>query len=162
MMKLLQDLMRRLHQKVQEDGDGPGKHFHCLPTRKGCRQAEGGDIVRKLTDDLDRLMAQSHESGENDQNHNPTHAKSELRRTLSDDVHKQLRRVLEVIKKLTAEKGERIACHTALQVEEAVALLKQFIAADLPAQLITLGVRSSDGCDECLLCIDVARNAAAN
>lgn len=60
----------------------------------------------------------------------------EIRRQVSGDVQKQLNLVLEVIKKLAADKVELLARQGDMPADEAVDLLEQFIAADLPAHLL--------------------------
>mmetsp|Transcript_90542 Transcript_90542/g.279997 ORF Transcript_90542/g.279997 Transcript_90542/m.279997 type:complete len:419 (-) Transcript_90542:122-1378(-) len=125
-----QELIRKLHKPAEEGGM---LQIRCIPQLgKGCRQAE--DAVKRLTDDVDQLEAQNNPGEEMMNVSSPK--SNEKNKLLSDDVQRQLHRILEVIKELTAERGEKTACQRHAQTEEAVDLLEQFVAADLPAQLI--------------------------
>jgi len=126
-----QDLIKKLHKPVEEVGS---IQIRCLPHWRGGRQAQAEDAVQRLTDDVDQLEAQNNLREDWD----ATQAVKfdEKKQQLSDDVQRQLHRVLETIKELTAEQGEKTACQRHMQTQEAVELLEQFVAADLPAQLL--------------------------
>jgi calcium binding protein 39 len=138
-----QDFIRCLHKPSGGDSHNEqngmsGLHVRCLPQRKSSKQCEGKDAVKRLSGDVENLMVtqenkenlQSSESNVDAQNY------EQLCKHLSEDVHKHLHIILDLIKDLTGEKHEKQACQRHMPPADAVELLEQLIAADLPVQLL--------------------------
>lgn len=106
----------------------------CLPTRKSSKVGSNEDVVKRLAGDVDVLCVQS-EYADLDLTEVKKAKGEEVIQQVSVDVQKQLHTVLEVISDITAERGERPACQKHTQ-DEAVELLENFIALDLPVQLL--------------------------
>lgn len=119
-----QDLLRLLHGPC-----GQESHFRCLPRKFNKDNCRKGDAVRKLTDDIEQLDAR-----ENLELRASTPKEKQTLHMLSEDVQKQLHFIMGVIKELSEEK-ERPVCPAQVQAED-MDILDEFMAADLPAQLL--------------------------
>lgn len=140
-----QDLIRRLHNptceaqdKSQEKIGGAG--IRCLPQRKHGKPPEGMDAVRRLSGDVEELMQEMELMQANPScaggGVDGAHCNERHRMQVSLDVQKHMHTILDLIKDLTGEKNERPACQRHMPSEDAVELLEQLIAADLPVQLL--------------------------
>lgn len=110
-------------------------HFGwCMPHRRASKDPL--EAVKSLEGDLNELMVHNPEGhwgaleaadvkeGRPDCHH------------LSEDVHKHLQTILNLIKFLTGGSNEMQACQKNMSSSDAVELLEQLIAADLPVQLL--------------------------
>eukprot|EP00932_Pfiesteria_piscicida_P022298 SRR837773.9056.p1 GENE.SRR837773.9056~~SRR837773.9056.p1 ORF type:complete len:443 (+),score=101.86 SRR837773.9056:241-1569(+) len=127
-----QDFIRRLHHKDRDLGGW------CIPHRRACKDPL--DAVKKLEGDVNELMVHNPEmqwyEGSESLNNKTVGLDDGVCHHLSEDVHKHLHTILDLIKFLTRDPLEQEACQKHMQLTDAVELLEQLIAADLPVQLL--------------------------
>mmetsp|Transcript_109192 Transcript_109192/g.337140 ORF Transcript_109192/g.337140 Transcript_109192/m.337140 type:complete len:400 (+) Transcript_109192:251-1450(+) len=109
--------------------------IRCLPVGKSSKVGANEDVVKCLSGDVNLLCAQICQDDCADLSDIREASSQEVINQVSCDVQKQLSTVLDVITDVTADRGERTACQKHTQ-GEAVELLENFIALDLPVQLL--------------------------
>jgi len=103
----------------------------CLPVgvaRKSTKQPSPRDAVQKLTDEVEQLLS------------SPSSSESPSKKTddLWKDVHNHLRAILNMLKELSETHGKPDALHGRVKVtQDQLRVLEQFLAADLPVQLLS-------------------------
>mmetsp|Transcript_31492 Transcript_31492/g.55789 ORF Transcript_31492/g.55789 Transcript_31492/m.55789 type:complete len:412 (+) Transcript_31492:37-1272(+) len=101
----------------------------CLPvsvTRKSTKQLSPRDAVQKLTSEVEQLLGPALESP------------SEKTEDLWKDVHNHLRAILNMLKELSETSGKPDTLHGRVKVtQDQLHVLEQFLAADLPVQLLS-------------------------
>mmetsp|Transcript_62813 Transcript_62813/g.180693 ORF Transcript_62813/g.180693 Transcript_62813/m.180693 type:complete len:417 (-) Transcript_62813:158-1408(-) len=135
-----QDLFPRLH-KPSHGGDfDSGTNLWCLSHRR----APGFDPLKKLTDDVEELVAkQDSFRPANAQERRCRIADETTRgspqdvRKVSEDVHKQLHTILGLIRDLEGDGTETPTSPKSASGLDVVEMLEKLIVADLPAQLLS-------------------------
>lgn len=127
-----QDLIKGLHKPSFHHDHGTGHLIGCFPHRKQHNLLHG-DTVKELSGDVEELLC-TQESCVCQGGHG-SHFTESCRRC-SEDVRKHMLNMLQTIKDLTGERGARQACQRNTPPDDAVEVLEQLIAADLPVQLL--------------------------
>lgn len=130
-----QELFRRSKSHRDDHGVANGScraQVSCFPKSRFGRPAVGMDAVQRLAGDVEELAGQDTlwktTSGNLDAAGKFAHL-----HYLSEDVHKHMHTIMDIIKDLT---GDVHAPHLQISPDDAVELLEQMIATDLPVQLL--------------------------
>lgn len=141
-MHRLQKAAHAPEEFMQSHWHAPDFHIGCLHIGKLSKQHSfREDAVRRISDDIEQLNVNRKLSPRRDKQQQKLH-------TLSEDVQRQLHLILESIKELTEEGkdkddksvGQKTKHQSSKDLKgdrETIDMLEQFLAADLPVQLLS-------------------------